>query len=103
MNLEDNLHFVIKKISMIQNYGLIAFRDIHGIRPLIYGKKENKYLISSESICQQSLEYNELKNVENGEMIIFRKDGLIKKIKYEENTIIHLVYLNIFIYQDVNQ
>jgi amidophosphoribosyltransferase len=98
MNLEDNLHFVIKKISMmckgaysvilmIQNYGLIAFRDIHGIRPLIYGKKGNKYLISSESICQQSLEYNELKNVENGEMIIFRKDGFIKKIKYEENSV----------------
>ena len=55
------LYFVIKKISMmckgaysvilmIQNYGLIAFRDIHGIRPLIYGKKFTNYLIMIYSL-----------------------------------------------------
>ena len=33
---------------LIKNYGLICFKDPHGIRPLVYGKKENTYLISSK-------------------------------------------------------
>ena len=45
-------------VALIAGYGLVAFRDIHGIRPLILGKKKNSsgfsYLVSSESVATLS-------------------------------------------------
>ena len=38
-------------IIMLLGYGIIAFRDPSGIRPLIYGSKQNKkYMIASERV-----------------------------------------------------
>lgn len=46
-------------VSMISGYGLVAFRDPHGIRPLCYGKKETtkgtEYAVSSESVALSAL------------------------------------------------
>jgi amidophosphoribosyltransferase len=96
-NLTKNIETVVKKVSqmckgaysiilMIQDYGLVAFRDPYGIRPLVYGTKDNKVLVASESICHQSLEYNEVTNVKNGEIIIIEKNNsTIKKIRYDDS------------------
>ena len=43
-------------IIMISGYGMVAFRDPNGIRPLIFGSKgKNKYMFSSESVASISL------------------------------------------------
>ena len=36
---------------MINTYGLIAFRDIHGIRPLVYSQQADYIAIASETIA----------------------------------------------------
>lgn len=94
--LIDNIVEVIKKVSemckgaysvilMIQGFGLVAFRDPYGIRPLIYGSKNNNFLITSESICQQSLEYENLTNIGKGEIIIIEKEcKQPKRIIYDD-------------------
>ena len=45
-------------ICYIKNYGLICFKDNQGIRPLSYGVKNDKLLISSESVALTSLNYS---------------------------------------------
>ena len=70
-------------IILIQNYGLICFKDPHGIRPLIYGKKDDTYLISSESPSLINNNFNIIEDVKGGEVIIFKnKNNTIKLDKY---------------------
>lgn len=64
-------------ICMIENYGLICFKDKNSIRPLILGKKDDIYLISSESISLTSLDYDIVTDIYNNELYIFNDD--IKK------------------------
>ena len=65
-------------ICMIENYGLICFKDPYSIRPLIFGKKNNSYIISSESISITSLDYEIINDIYNNELYIFN-DNTYKK------------------------
>ena len=55
---------------MISGYGMVAFRDPNGIRPLIFGSKgKNKYMFSSESVALDCLGYDSVKDLDPGETI----------------------------------
>ncbi|MBI44614.1 MAG: amidophosphoribosyltransferase [Candidatus Marinimicrobia bacterium] len=57
-------------IIMLLGHGLIAFRDPHGIRPLIYGSKSNnKYMVASESVALDCLGYKVERDIKPGETI----------------------------------
>ncbi|MEK9931780.1 MAG: amidophosphoribosyltransferase [Methylophilaceae bacterium] len=66
-------------VSMIANFGLLAFRDPHGIRPLVIGCKETEtgpeYVIASESVALDVLGFKLLRDVEPGEAIFIDLDG----------------------------
>src|SRR5258705_11322200 len=46
-------------VAMIAGYGLLAFRDAHGIRPLVFGRAETEegyeYRVASQSVALDSL------------------------------------------------
>jgi len=65
-------------ICMIEDYGLICFKDPQSIRPLILGKKDNNYIISSESVSMTSLNYNIIEDISGNELYIFRKNRMTK-------------------------
>ena len=70
-------------IIAILGYGLVAFRDPNGIRPLIFGFKDSKnHMIASESVALDCLGYTIKRDVEPGETIIFKNDGTITNHKY---------------------
>ncbi|MAV58713.1 MAG: amidophosphoribosyltransferase [Candidatus Marinimicrobia bacterium] len=70
-------------IIAILGYGLIAFRDPNGIRPLIFGCKDSKnHIIASESVALDCLGYSIERDIEPGETIIFKNDGTITNQKY---------------------
>ncbi len=66
-------------VVMIAGYGLLAFRDPHGIRPLVFGKNEAKegveYLVASESVALDTLGFRLIRDIAPGEAIFIDIDG----------------------------
>ena len=73
-------------IIAILGYGLIAFRDPNGIRPLVFGSKDNtNHMIASESVALDCLGYKINRDISPGETIIFKNDGSITNNEYISN------------------
>jgi amidophosphoribosyltransferase len=66
-------------VAMIAGYGLLAFRDIYGIRPLVVGVHETEqgteYLVASESVALDTLGFKFLRDVAPGEAVFIDFDG----------------------------
>lgn len=66
-------------VAMIANFGMLAFRDPHGIRPLVIGKQETskgtEYIVASESVALDVLGFTLLRDVEPGEAVFIDMDG----------------------------
>ncbi|MBS0350893.1 MAG: amidophosphoribosyltransferase [Proteobacteria bacterium] len=70
-------------IALITGYGIVAFRDPYGIRPLIYGRRETSlgvdYMVASESIALDALGYKVVEDVKPGEAIYIDQQGQFYK------------------------
>lgn len=66
-------------VSLIASYGLVAFRDPNGIRPLVYGSRETEegieYMVASESVALNVLGYQLIDDVAPGEAIFITENG----------------------------
>ncbi|MEY4467700.1 MAG: amidophosphoribosyltransferase [Pseudomonadota bacterium] len=66
-------------VSQIAGYGLLAFRDPYGIRPLCIGFNDTdrgpEYLVASESVALEGLGFHFLRDVMPGEAIFIDNDG----------------------------
>lgn len=66
-------------VAMIANFGLLAFRDPNGIRPLVIGKSETdkgtEYIVASESVALDVLGFQIVRDVEPGEAVFIDMEG----------------------------
>ena len=66
-------------VLMIVGFGLVAFRDPNGIRPLILGKrsngKETEYMVASESVALDVTQFEIDRDVLPGETLFINNDG----------------------------
>lgn len=76
-------------IAMIAGYGVLAFRDPNGIRPLVFGSREEngktEYMVASESVALDTMGYKLERDVEPGEAIFIDKNGNLSSKQCAEN------------------
>ena len=76
-------------VAMIAGYGLLAFRDPFGIRPLIIGVNESmggtEYVVASESVALEALGFSVLRDVAPGEAIYVDQTGKFHARQCAEN------------------
>jgi amidophosphoribosyltransferase len=80
----QNINGSFNCICIVENFGLICFKDKYSIRPLILGKKDESYIISSESISITSINYNIINDLYGNDVIVYSKN-IFKTIKLSEN------------------
>ncbi len=68
-------------VAMINGHGVVAFRDPHGIRPLIYGQRHTLHgvetMFASESVALDSMGYEVVRDVAPGEAIYVDRRGKV--------------------------
>ena len=79
-------------IFMINGVGVVGFRDPFGIRPLIFGSRENDllgpdYMLASESTVLDTLGFNVLGDGDPGEAVFISKEGEMYREACIENPI----------------
>jgi amidophosphoribosyltransferase len=78
-------------VAMIAGYGLLAFRDPYGIRPLVMGRNETpdgmEYMVASESVAIDTLGFKMLRDVEPGEAVLIDMRGNFVSRQCAERTL----------------
>ncbi len=66
---------------MIAGFGVLAFRDPHGIRPLVFGERKTKigsdFMVASENVALSVLDFDLIRDVEPGEAIFIESTGVL--------------------------
>ena len=79
-------------VAMIAGYGLLAFRDPHGIRPLVIGRAETEkgteYIVASESVALDVLGFTLVRDVAPGEAVFIDMDGHFYAQQCAENAVL---------------
>ena len=94
--IQENIQGSFNCICLIENYGLICFKDKYSIRPLILGKKGKNYIISSESISITSIDYDIINDIYGHDILIFTDELAIYQSQistYFKPCIFEWVYL----------
>jgi amidophosphoribosyltransferase len=80
-------------VAQIAGYGLLAFRDPYGIRPLCIGFNETEkgpeYMVASESVALEGLGFRFLRDVTPGEAIFIGLDGRLYNQQCAENPVLN--------------
>ncbi|SFE11893.1 amidophosphoribosyltransferase [Methylobacterium sp. yr596] len=63
-------------LVMMTNKKLIGARDPLGIRPLVLGELDGRYILASETCALDIIGARFVRDVENGEMVVISEDGI---------------------------
>ncbi len=76
-------------VVMIAGFGILAFRDPHGIRPVVYGQRKTEsgidYMIASENVALDVLDFTRTRDLEPGEAIFIDAEGSVQTRQCAEN------------------
>jgi amidophosphoribosyltransferase len=78
-------------VAMITGVGILGFRDPNGIRPIIFGERKTdigtEFIIASESVAIDSLEYQRLRDIEPGEAVFITEGGELYTFQCSDNPV----------------
>ncbi len=76
-------------VVMIAGFGILGFRDPHGIRPAVFGKREtdqgSEFMIASESVALDVLGFDVIRDIEPGEAVFIEASGQLHTRQCAEN------------------
>lgn len=68
-------------VALIPNFGVVAFRDPNGIRPLVFGHRKGETgvdtLVASETVALDALEFKLVRDIAPGEAIVIEQNGRV--------------------------
>ena len=75
---------------------LMGARDPLGIKPLILGKKEDTYILASESAAIKAVGGEVVRDIEPGEVVCITRDGIKTVSRLESSTKAHCIFEYIY-------
>ncbi len=70
-------------VALIAGVGLLAFRDVHGIRPAVIGQRQSaqgmEYMVASESVALDILEFDLIGDLGPGESVLIDLQGKLHR------------------------
>ncbi|MFW5453118.1 amidophosphoribosyltransferase [Thioalkalivibrio sulfidiphilus] len=77
-------------VAMIAGRGILAFRDPHGIRPVVFGHRSTpegeEYMVASESVALDTLGFELVRDLEPGEAVFIDNDARLHTRQCAEET-----------------
>jgi len=84
--MAENLKGSYSAITVLQELGMVAYRDPHGIRPFVFAEKEmetgetrkrktTSYAFASETVALDALGYKKVRDIKPGEVIFIPEGG----------------------------
>ena len=74
-------------VLMIIGFGIVAFRDPNGIRPLVLGERDSdgrkEYMVASESVALDVLQFERVRDVQPGECVYIENDGVLHSREFD--------------------
>ena len=68
-------------VVMIAGFGILGFRDPHGIRPVVFGERKtetgSEFMIASESVALDVLGFDLIRDIEPGEAVFIEESGVL--------------------------
>jgi amidophosphoribosyltransferase len=68
-------------VIMIAGFGVLGFRDPHGIRPVVFGERKSdqgpEFMIASESVALDVLGFELIRDLEPGEAVFIEESGVL--------------------------
>lgn len=75
-------------VAMIVGFGILAFRDPYGIRPLVFGKRETdqgpEHMVASESVALDVLGFDLVRDIAPGEAVFIDMNGEVHSYQCAE-------------------
>lgn len=80
-------------VAMITGYGLLAFRDPNGVRPVCFGRRDTpegpEYMVASESVALSALGYELERDLAPGEALYVTVEGTLHTQQCAHNPELH--------------
>jgi len=77
-------------VVMIAGYGILGFRDPHGIRPIVFGERKtgqgSDFMIASESVALDLLDFKLIRDIAPGEAVFIEEGGKLHTKQCAEHT-----------------
>lgn len=68
-------------VVMIAGFGILGFRDPHGIRPIVFGERKtdkgSEFMIASESVALDVLGFDLIRDIDPGEAVFIEESGAL--------------------------